>query len=110
MSIVRLAFFEGHFKPGGEPGFYQYAREKLVPLWTAFPQLAAFRMHERVTSDDGAPPYLMVLAFTYPSTQAMTEALASSVRSQSREMTKGLFAYFEGRITHVVAEATDFIP
>ncbi len=110
MSVVRLGFFEGRIKPGQEPAFYGYARERLVPLWRSFPHLLAFRMSTRVSSDDGAPPYALILEFTYPSREAMDEALASPVRMRSREVTQGLFEYFEGRIVHVVAEADDISP
>lgn len=110
MAIVRMAFFEGALKPNQDAAFYAYARETLAPLWTRFPHLLSFRMRTRPSSDDGAHPYVLILEFTYPSRAAMEEALASPVRAESREATKGLFAFFEGRIAHIVAEAADFPP
>ncbi len=110
MAVVRMGLFEGALKPGQEDAFYAYARERLVPLWTRFPNLLAFRMRTRPVSDDGAHPYVLVLEFTYPSLAAMEEALASPVRAESREVTKGLFAFFDGRIAHIVADAEDFEP
>ncbi len=110
MAIVRLGFFEGRIKPGQEEAFYAYARDQLVPLWRSFPHLLAFRMRRNASSDDGAPPYALILEFTYPSRAAMEEALASPVRMRSREVTQGLLQHFDGRIVHVVAEADDFSP
>lgn len=110
MAVVRLGFFEGRIKPGQEAAFYAYAREQLVPLWTNFPNLLAFRMRTNASSDDGAPPYALILEFTYPSREAMEVALASPVRMRSREVTQGLMQFFDGRIVHVVADADDFSP
>ncbi|MCR6644458.1 MAG: hypothetical protein NVV62_08035 [Terricaulis sp.] len=106
-KIVRMAFFEGAFKPGQEAAFHAYARERLVPLWTSFPNLEAFRMLPGGVSDDGAHPFVLILEFTYPSHAALEAALNSPARLESREVTKGLFDYFEGRITHIVAPAQD---
>jgi hypothetical protein len=51
-----------------------------------------------------------MLEFTYPSRAAMEEALRSPVRMESREVTKGLFEYFDGRISHIICEAEDYDP
>jgi hypothetical protein len=110
MSVVRLAFFEGRIKPGQEAAFHAYANERLVPLWTSFPHLISFRMRTGGESDDGAPPYVLILEFTYPTREAMDEALASPTRMKSREVTQGLFEFFDGRIMHIVADAADFTP
>ena len=110
MPIVRLAFFEGALKQGHERAFFAYAEDRLVPLWTSFPNLLAFRMMPGGTSDDGAHPFVLMLEFTYSSHAAMAEALASPIRAKSREVTQGLFEFFDGRISHIVVEATDFAP
>lgn len=107
-AVVRMAFFEGALKPGREADFHRYAQERLVPLWTRFPELVSFRMRANGASDDGAYPFVLVLEFTYPSRAAMEVALNSPVRAESREVTKGLFEFFDGRISHIVADATDF--
>lgn len=107
-AVVRMAFFEGALKPGREADFHAYARERLVPLWTRFPDLLSFRMRTNGVSDDGAYPFVLILEFTYPSHAAMARALDSPVRAESREVTKGLFEFFDGRISHIVADATDF--
>lgn len=110
MSVVRVAFFEGAVKPGRQEAFNAYLRDHLVPLWRSFPNLRGFRMMSGASSDDGAPDYALVLEFTYPSRAAMAEALASDTRARSREVTKGLFEFFDGKISHVVADAFDVEP
>lgn len=107
MSVVRVAFFQGRVKPGCEAEFDAYLERELAPLWRSFPHLSAFRMMRNCHSDDGAPPHALILSFTYPSHEAMAEALASPTRMRSREVTKGLFAFFEGQISHIVADARD---
>lgn len=110
MAFVRVAFFEGQLKPGGETGFFAYARERLVPLWKSFPGLQSFRMLPGGKSDDGAHPFLLMLEFTYPNQAAMEAALEAPIRMQSREVTKGLFEYFDGRISHITCNAEDYSP
>ena len=110
MAVVRMAFFEGAFKPGAAAAFFAYAHDRLVPLWTAFPGLASFRMMPGGRSDDGAHPFVLMLEFTYSSQEAMDEALASPMRAESREVTKGLFEFFDGRISHIVVEPIDMAP
>ena len=55
-----------------------------------------------VEADDGAARYPLVLLITYPSRAALDEALASPLRAQSREVTRGPDAFFEGRIFHAI--------
>ena len=45
-----------------------------------------------------------------PDRAAIVEALASAVRFESREVTKGLYEFFDGRIFHVVYEFADYEP
>ena len=99
--ITRLAFFEGSIKPGQEAAFDAYVVEKLVPLWTRFPTVIDVKVMREISRDEGAPAFPLMLAITYPSQEGMEEALVSPVRMESREVTKGLFEYFEGRIFHV---------
>jgi hypothetical protein len=108
MSIIRLALFEGRVKPGCDAAFDAYVARELVPLWRSFPNLESFRLMRGCASDDGAPPHALILAFNYPSRAAMEEALASPQRAKSRDVTQGLFAFFDGRISHIVAESTEF--
>jgi hypothetical protein len=107
-AVVRMAFFEGALKVGREADFFAYANTNLVPLWTRFPELLSFRMRTNASSDDGAHPFVLILEFTYPSRAAMERALASPIRAESREVTKALFDFFDGRISHIVADVADF--
>ncbi len=101
--ITRFAFFEGKIKPGAEKDFDHYVNTRLRPLWTQFPGAVAVRVSREVSRDDGAPPYVMILAVDYVSEASMAVALESPVRMESREVTKGLYDFFEGRIFHVNA-------
>lgn len=108
--ITRLAFFEGTIKKDCTEAFDRYLEENLVPLWTRFPGAVAVRLHREVDRDAGAPMLPLVLSITYESNEAMQQALESDVRMRSREVTKGLFQYFDGRIYHLNARALDWSP
>jgi len=98
----RLAFFEGAIRAGREAEFDAYIQERLVPLWTQFPGATRVEILREVEAEDGSHRYPLVLQTTYPSRAAIEGALASTVRFESREMTKGLLAMFDGRVFHVV--------
>ena len=100
--LKRLAFFEGAIRPGREADLDAYVTEKLVPLWTKFPKAVRVEVLREVDAEDGSHRYPMVLEITYPDRAAVEDALASAVRAQSREVTKGLGQFFDGRIFHVL--------
>ena len=100
--MKRLAFFEGAIRPGRAHELDAYVTEKLVPLWTQFPKAARVEVLREVEAEDGSHRYPMVLEITYPDRAAIEGALASPVRAESREVTKGLTEFFDGRIFHVV--------
>jgi hypothetical protein len=106
--FIRCAFFRGRAKPGQETAFTDYVREKLVPLWTQFPGAEEVRVLRQIESDTAEPHLEMVLAIRYPSRQAIETALASDVRYESREVTKGLLELFDGDIFHTVFSADEF--
>lgn len=106
--FIRCAFFNGRAKPGHEADFTRYVREKLVPLWTRFPGAEEVRVLREVESDSDAQHYEMVLAIRYPSKEAIETALASPLRAESREVTKGLMAFYDGTIFHTVFAADDY--
>ena len=106
----RLAFFEGAIRPGREAAFDAYVNERLVPLWTRFPKALRIEVPREVEAEDGAHRYPMVLSTAHPDRGAIDEALGSSVRFESREVTKGLFEFFDGRIFHVVYEVRGHAP
>jgi hypothetical protein len=103
----RLAFFEGTIAHGREIDFDAYINERLVPLWTKFPGATRVEVLREVEAEDGSHRYPLVLQTTYPKRDAIEKALASNVRFESREMTKGLLAMFAGRVFHVVYELSD---
>lgn len=103
--FIRCAFFRGRVRPGREAEFGRYVRERLVPLWTQFPGAEEVRVLRQLDSDVDDPRLEMVLAIRYPSLEAIERALASDVRSQSREVTKGLLEMFDGTVFHTVFSA-----
>lgn len=102
--IIRQAFFEGRFLEGREAEFKAYVDEKLLPLWRQFPGAREVRVLYEAERDEGSAPFAMVLAIVYDDLAAVEAALASPVRYESREATKGLNAFFEGTIHHHVFE------
>ena len=108
--LKRLAFFEGAIRPGREAAFDAYVNQRLVPLWTRFPRALKVEVLREAEAEDGSHRYPMVLCTTYPDRAAIDEALASPVRYESREVTKGLFEFFEGRIFHVIYKVDDHAP
>lgn len=105
---IRCAFFRGRAKPGREAEFTSYVREKLVPLWTRFPGAEEVRVLRQEEADVAEPHFEMVLQVHYPSREAIEAALASDVRHQSREVTKGLLEMYEGDIFHSVFRTDDY--
>jgi antibiotic biosynthesis monooxygenase (ABM) superfamily enzyme len=103
--FIRCAFFEGRVKPGCDDAFAAFVKERLVPLWTAFPGAEEVRVLRQRESDTGEPHYAMVLAIKYPSLAAIETALNSDVRQQSRVETAELVKLFDGRIFHTVFDA-----
>jgi antibiotic biosynthesis monooxygenase (ABM) superfamily enzyme len=108
--LKRLAFFEGAIRPGREAAFEAYVTEKLVPLWTRFPGALNVEVLREIEAEDGSHRYPMALAITYADASAIAAALASPVRMESREVTKGLYEFFDGRIFHVVYRFDAYAP
>lgn len=105
--FIRCAFFSGRVRPGREAEFTAYVRERLVPLWTRFPGAEEVRVLRQDETDSDAQRYEMVLAVRYPDKAAIDTALASPVRHESREVTKGLLELFDGTVFHTVFRADD---
>ena len=105
--LVRAAFFEGAIQPGREAEFDAYVAQKLAPLWRQFPHAFRVDILREVEADEGAHRYPLVLQISYPNRAALDEALASSIRSLSREVTRGLFETFDGRVWHAVYLSAD---
>ena len=106
--FIRCAFFRGRAKPGHEAEFTSYVRDRLVPLWTRFPGAEEVRVLRQEEADVSDPHFEMVLQVRYPSREAIEMALASDVRFESREVTKGLLELYEGDIFHTVFRADDY--
>ncbi|MCA8879563.1 MAG: hypothetical protein KDA73_06280 [Rhodobacteraceae bacterium] len=102
--IVRQALFEGSIHPGREDDFRAYVETALLPLWRRFPGVREVRVLHEVARDDGLPQVVMILSMVFEDADALQAALDSSVRYDSREVTKGLLAMFDGRVRHHVFE------
>lgn len=102
--IIRQAHFEGHVLEGREGEFRDYIEGRLLPMWRRFPGVREVRVLHALERDDGAAPIAMVLSMQFDDQSALTQALESPARYESREVTKGLLAFFEGRIRHHVFE------
>jgi hypothetical protein len=105
--LTRVALLEGVIRAGCEASFDAHVREKLAPLWRLFPHAVRVEILREIEADEGAQHCPLVLQIAYPSRAALDEALASPIRSQSRDVTRGLKAFFEGRIFHAVYGAAE---
>jgi hypothetical protein len=108
--IIRYALFEGVIHAGREQEFRAFVKDRLVPLWTQFPGAEEVRVLDGLDRDEGAPNYAMALAIRYPDMAAVTKALQSDVRAQSREVTGELLKLFTGKVHHHVFEASEYAP
>ena len=100
--IIRQALFEGCVHPGREAEFRAYVDSKLMPLWRRMPGVREVRVLHEVERDNGIPEVAMVLSMAFDSPEALQAALESPVRYESREVTGGLLAMFDGRVRHHV--------
>jgi hypothetical protein len=105
--IVRQALFEGVILPGREDEFRAYVAERLVPLWRRLPGIRDLRVLYETDRDEGVPGVVMVMFTAFDDAAALAEALASPVRWESRETTKGLLGMFDGRVRHHVFEVAE---
>ena len=108
--ITRFALFEGSVKTGQTQAFREAVLKLLVPVWRQFPGNSDVRGMFSDDRDEGAPEFPLILAISYPDKAAMTAALDSPFRAQSRDVTGEIVAeHFEGRIHHHVTERHEFI-
>lgn len=107
--ITRFALFEGTVKDGQGAQFRAAVLDRLVPLWTQFPNNTDVRVMFSDDRDEGAPEFPLILAISYPDKQAMEAALDSPARFQSKDVTGEIVAeFFDGRIHHHVTERHEF--
>ncbi|PKQ06544.1 MAG: hypothetical protein CVT71_01420 [Alphaproteobacteria bacterium HGW-Alphaproteobacteria-10] len=98
--IIRQAHFWGRVNLGQDAAFRAYVAERLLPLWLKFPMVREVRVLYEVTRDDGADPLPLVLTMAFDDDAALAIALASPERAESRVVTQGLLAMFDGHIHH----------
>ena len=108
--FVRCAFFKGKIIEGKESEFHKHWQENLVPLWSAFPNLLELRVMREVESDDPENPFPLVMAMKFASREDIKEALESSTRWESKEVSKKLFEIFNGGVIHTIFKTEQFDP
>ena len=108
--FVRCAFFKGLIAKGKEEEFHACWRERLVPLWSAFPNLLELRVMRDVESDDEESRFPLVMAMKFASRADIENALASPTRWESKEVSKALLEMLEGHVIHTVFETDEFEP
>lgn len=107
--ITRFALFEGTVREGQAQAFRAAVLDRLVPLWTQFPGNTDVRVMFGEERDEGAPEFPLILAITYPDRAAMTAALDSPARHESKRVTGEIVAaHFDGRIHHHVTVLNAF--
>lgn len=100
--IFRQALFEGRIRQGREAEFRAYVASKLMPLWRRFPGIRDLHVLYEIERDSGMPEIAMMLSMSFETPQALQTTLESNIRRESREVTKGLLAMFDGRVRHHV--------
>ncbi len=84
-----------------EDRFFEYVREKMLPVWMSFPGLEDLRVSTAVSPENGIE-YPLHTSFTFADEAALEAALASPERQESLKRTKELMEMFEGRVFHVL--------
>lgn len=100
--LVRQALFQGTIRPGREAEFHAYVEERLLPLWKRYPGVREIRVLHEMDRDEGLPGVPLALTMTFEDADKLRAALESPIRLESREVTKGLFAMFDGAVHHYV--------
>lgn len=107
--ITRFAEFEEQAHLRHKKVCRAAVKERLVTLWTQFPDNAGERVMFGEEKDVGAPENPLILAISYPDWAAMTAALDSPVRRRSKDVTGEIVAeHFDDRIHNHVTELNDF--
>lgn len=84
-----------------EDRFFEYVRQRMLPVWTSFPGLRDLRVSTASSPEKGVE-YPLHTSFTFEDEAALEAALASPERQESLMRTKDLMTMFEGRIFHVL--------
>lgn len=106
--FIRCAFFKGKVKDGYQEKFDSYIDTVLVDTWRAFPGAKEVRVLREVESDNPDIPLELMIAIKFESRDAITAALNSPERYDSREKSKILIDMFDGEIFHTVFSAEQF--
>ncbi|WP_326523043.1 hypothetical protein [Sphingomonas sp.] len=108
--ITRTAIFEGRIHRGHEDAFFTAVKERLAPLWRAFPGAVDVRFYAVDECDDPERPVFMIQQIDYPSIAAMEHAITSPERDAARAVTMELMTLVDGRLYHVITGRHHLIP
>ncbi|WP_108880884.1 hypothetical protein [Anderseniella sp. Alg231-50] len=92
--ITRYAFFAGTVKPGQEAAMRAFVDERLAPLWRKFACAEQVEVLFGMESDPAGPAIPLVLAITYADHDAMSRALDSPARYESRDLLPDFYERF----------------
>lgn len=109
--LTRYAIFEGKVRDGQNAAFRAFVTEKLTPLWRQFDGAEDVRVMFGEDQDPDGPQIPLILAIAYPDRAAMTRALASPARYESRDLLPELYEkYLDARLYHYVMDTQQFAP
>ena len=103
--FIRCAFFKGKVKDGLQGRFDDYIEAVLKDTWRSFPAALEVRVLRQVESDNAEMPFELVIAIVFASKEAISAALESPERFDSKEKSKHLIDMFEGEVFHTVFRA-----
>ncbi|MBU74587.1 MAG: hypothetical protein CMM73_02620 [Rhodospirillaceae bacterium] len=103
--LTRLAIFHGRVRDGQDTAMRRYVEDVLAPLWRQFDGAEEVRVMYGVEQDDGGPEIPLILAITYLDRAAMSRALDSPARYESRDLLPGFFeTYLNGSLHHYLMD------
>ena len=103
--LTRVAVFEGALVAGQEDNFFADVKERLEPIWRAFPHVADVRVLRTFESDPGSIPVVMVLEMDFPDMEAIRASLASDIKTKAHATTLDVLKPFTGRFFHFICES-----
>ena len=103
--LTRVAIYQGTIDDALADAFFNDVRQRLEPVWRAFPNVLDVRVLRVTASDADAEPTVMVLEMDFPSMQAIEESLASDIKTKAHALTIEVLKPFKGRFYHLIAES-----
>lgn len=102
--VIRSAVFDGTVADNQKAAF-DAGVQKLKAMVTKYPKIIDVRvryMSDEVTPEKDAPHPYVTFDFYFPSVKAMDDALATSLRTETRDIIRNEMSMFKGKIYHFV--------